>query len=112
MTDTEHLPVLVLVRDLLLSSQIKVSADHAKLPVLLLRDPATLAAAKGRKLIIDCNLDGAIPAAASYRTATGIPVIGFVSHVDIETIALARNSGIDRLLARSAFFADVASFLE
>jgi CheY-like chemotaxis protein len=32
-----------------------------------------------------------------------VPTLGYVSHVQTDTIALARNAGIDQVLARSAF---------
>jgi len=38
-------------------------------------------------------------------------VIGFGSHVDREQLADARRAGADRVLARSAFFADLATLL-
>ena len=41
----------------------------------------------------------------------GIRTLGFVSHVDTETIATARAAGIDQVLARSAFAAQLGSIL-
>lgn len=106
-------PVLVLVRDLLLASQIRVAAGHAGVAIELHRDPGKVASAShGRRLIVDCNLAGAVEAAAAYKCRTGHPVVGFVSHVDTQTIAHARSAGLDRVLARSAFFADVRTFLD
>ena len=45
------------------------------------------------------------PALASVRT------IGFVSHVDADTVAAARAAGIDQVLARSAFFSNLRHIL-
>jgi PleD family two-component response regulator len=45
------------------------------------------------------------PALASVRT------IGFVSHVDGDTVAAARAAGIDQVLARSAFFGNLRHIL-
>jgi len=45
------------------------------------------------------------PALKSIRT------LGFVSHVDTDTIAAARAAGIDQVLARSAFAAQLGSIL-
>ena len=42
---------------------------------------------------------------------TGIRTLGFVSHVDSETIAAARAAGIDQVLARSAFAAQLGEIL-
>lgn len=41
----------------------------------------------------------------------GIRTLGFVSHVDSETIAAARAAGIDQVLARSAFAAQLGEIL-
>lgn len=41
----------------------------------------------------------------------GIRTLGFVAHVDAETIAAARAAGIDQVLARSAFAAQLGSIL-
>jgi DNA-binding NarL/FixJ family response regulator len=41
----------------------------------------------------------------------GIRTLGFVSHVDSETIAAARAAGVDQVLARSAFAAQLESIL-
>jgi CheY-like chemotaxis protein len=38
-------------------------------------------------------------------------IVGFVSHVDTETIAAARAAGIDEVLARSAFVAKLPEIL-
>jgi CheY-like chemotaxis protein len=40
-----------------------------------------------------------------------IRTLGFVSHVDSETIAAARAAGIDEVLARSAFADKLAEIL-
>ena len=41
----------------------------------------------------------------------GIRTLGFVSHVDSDTIAAARAAGIDQVLARSAFAAQLGQIL-
>jgi hypothetical protein len=56
-------------------------------------------------MIVDLNQDGFLTAAADWKRRTGGKVIGFVSHVDAETIALARSEGLDEVLPRSAFVA-------
>jgi len=104
-------PVLVLVKDLLFSSKITATARAAGVGTRLLRDPAQLGAEPSPRLIVDLNLPGAIAAAAHWRTATGGTVIGFVSHVDTETIAAARAAGIDRVMARSRFVEELPRLL-
>jgi hypothetical protein len=96
------LPILVLVSDLIFSTRISTTARAAGIDVKLIRDPAKLAGAEGRLLLVDLNLAGAIEAAAAWR-AGDAQVIGFISHVDAETAVKARAAGIDRVMARSRF---------
>ena len=96
-------PILVLVRDLIFSSRIAATARAQNASVKLLRDPAKLANEPGSRLIVDLNLEGAIPAAIAWKQASGGEVTGFVSHVDAATISAARAGGIDRVMPRSEF---------
>jgi CheY-like chemotaxis protein len=45
----------------------------------------------------------AIAAMKADPVLKGIPTLGYVSHVQTDTIAAARAAGIDQVLARSAF---------
>ena len=99
----QSLPILVLVRDLLFSSRISAAARAAGAEAVMLRDPAALGTTPGRRLIIDLNLAGALEAAVEWKKGQTADVVGFVSHVDAETIAKARAAGIDRILPRSRF---------
>lgn len=106
MPDNPPLPVLALVRDLIFASRITATASASKVEVRLVRDPGRLAGVPGRRLIVDLNLPGAIEAAADWARAApgaGGEVVGFVSHVDTNTIARARAAGIPKVLARSRF---------
>ena len=102
---TEHAarPILVLVRDLMFSGRIGATARALNAPVRILRDPAALAQAGGRRLIVDLNQAGALEASVEWKRATAGEVVGFVSHVDADTIARARAGGIDRVMPRSQF---------
>jgi hypothetical protein len=102
MPDPEIPPILVLVRDLMFSSRIVAEARAAGVECKIVRDPAKIPM-QGRLLIVDLNLDGAIDAAAAWGAAGNGPVVGFVSHVDTETISRARSAGISQILARSRF---------
>ena len=97
--------ILALVRDLIFASRITATARAQGVDVRLLRDPAALGAEAGARLLVDLNQSGALDAAAAWKRVdpAGREVIGFVSHVDTETIAAARAAGIDQVLARSAF---------
>ena len=95
--------MLVLVRDLMFSSRISATARAAGTVVKLLREPSQLAGAAGRLLITDLNQPGVIGAAAEWSVARpGRRVVGFVSHVDTETIKAARAAGLE-VMPRSRF---------
>jgi hypothetical protein len=106
-------PILVLVRDLLLASRITATAKPLGVSYKLLRDPAALDGNMDAPLLLaDLNLPGAIEAAAGWGKAKeGRRAIGFVSHVDAETIARARQAGIVEVYARSKFFESLESLL-
>ena len=103
MTEEAARPILVLVRDLMFSGRIGATARAANAPVRMLRDPAGLGRSEGRRLIVDLNQPGALEASVEWKRATAGEVVGFVSHVDAETIARARAAGIDRVMPRSQF---------
>jgi hypothetical protein len=102
--------VLLLCRDLMFLSKVTATAKAAGVAVQVVRDPAMLPAV-GTRLLVDLNQDGAIDAAARWKAATGGRVAGFVSHVDAEAIARARQAGLDQVLPRSRFTADLESLL-
>ena len=106
-------PTLVLVRDLIFASRITATARAIGSDVKLLRDPAMLGGESGRRLIVDLNQGGALEAAIEWKGHGGEDreVIGFVAHVDAETIRRARDAGIDRVLPRSRFVEDLESLL-
>jgi len=105
--------VIVLVRDLMFSSRIAATARAADVPITHVRDPAHLASAPpASRLLVDLNLPGAIDAAAQWKQSSpSREVIGFVSHVDADTIAHARRSGLDQVLPRSRFVERLPEFL-
>ena len=57
------------------------------------------------------NPMAAIAAMKQDSDLAGIRTLGFVSHVDSDTIAAARAAGINQVLARSAFSAQLGSIL-
>ena len=108
-----RLPVLVLVRDLIMSSRITATARAAGVGARLVREPAKLrdAEAAARLLIVDLNEPGAFDAADEWRAAApDRRVVGFVAHVDAEIIRRARER-FDRVLPRSAFVERVEAIL-
>lgn len=53
----------------------------------------------------------AIAALKSDPDLNGVRTLGFVSHVDSDTIEAARRAGVDEVLARSAFAAQLPRIL-
>src|SRR5215217_7485001 len=90
--------VVALVRDLMFSSRIGATARSLGVALTLLRDPAKLAGIAGRRLIVDLNQPGALEAAVAWKAELGGEVVGFVSHVDAQTIARAKAAGVDRVM--------------
>jgi hypothetical protein len=99
--------VLCVVRDLLFYSKIRAAAAAVGVELRTVRDPARLSTetvgGSFAGAIVDLNQPGALQAAADWYAQTSRPVVGFVSHVDTETITRARSLGIDRIFARSQF---------
>ena len=96
-------PVLVLVRDLMFASKIRATAQSLGAPVQMLREPAQLNETAGGRLIVDLNQPGVLDAAVAWKGRTAGQVVGFVSHVDTQTIQAARQAGVDQVLPRSRF---------
>jgi len=101
MEDLPRKLVLALVRDLIFASRIAAQGKSAGVAVKILRDPSQLSGEPAALLLVDLNQAGTIEAAAEWSRATGMKVVGFVSHVDVETINRARAAGIDQVMARS-----------
>lgn len=110
-TEEPQAVVLALVRDLLFGSRITASARAVGVHLRCLRDPVKLGEMDGRMLLVDLAEPGAVAAAAAWKRRYERPVVGFVAHVDTATIASAREAGIDRVLARGAFAAQLESIL-
>jgi DNA-binding NarL/FixJ family response regulator len=103
---------LVLVRDLMFASKISATAKAAAAEIEMLRDPQALSDKVGDRLIIDLNQPGTLEAAVAWKTIDPRrKVIGFVSHVDRQTIASAQSAGIDQIMPRSQFVAALETLL-
>ena len=95
--------VIALVTDLIFSSRISGAARAEGVVVQMLRKPEQLLQVEGDLLLADLNLEGAALAAAEWTKKEGRHVVGFVSHMDGEAIAAAKNAGIHEILPRSRF---------
>jgi hypothetical protein len=103
--------VIALIQDLIFGSKITAEARAAGVQVRTARDPAGLAAADdGDLLLVDLNLPGAIEAAGAWVARTSRTAVGFVSHVDADTIARARVAGITPI-PRSRFVNELPELL-
>jgi hypothetical protein len=97
--------VLSVVSDLILASRVAESlraAGHQVCTVSALPDSAAAE-------VIVCDLD-AVDAAAIART--GIPSLGFYSHLDTETRARAQEAGLDLIVPRSRMARELPQLLE
>jgi hypothetical protein len=99
----QPLPVLVAVKDLIFGTRIHAAAKDSGIPTRGVRDAGKLKDLDGRSVIVDLGEPGMLEAAAEWKRRTGRGVVGFVSHVDTETIRRARELGLDDVLPRSAF---------
>ena len=104
--------VLALVDDLMFRSKIKSTATQVGVSVTFAgsRDAALTAmrADNPELVILDLNNPrtdplGTVTAMKHDDALAHIRVVGFVSHVDVDTANEARAAGVDEILARSAF---------
>jgi hypothetical protein len=104
---------IVLCKDLLFVSKISATAAAAGVAIQLIREAARLPAdSDAKRMIVDLNQDGFLAAAADWKRRSGGKVIGFVRHTDGETIAQAKAEGLDKILARSGFVAQLEQILQ
>jgi CheY-like chemotaxis protein len=104
--------ILCALDDLIFSVRISTAARQLGVDVYFERDAAQVVPRIREKrpalVIFDLNsgrLDplGAIRSIKTDPELQSVRTLGFVSHVDSETIDAARRAGIDQVLARSAF---------
>jgi len=112
--------ILVVVDDLLFLSKIQETAKHLGVEVKAAQ-PEDLSggalAAAPNAFLIDLNHRSGkalevVGALKSDSKTKHIRVVGFVSHVQSDLIARARDAGCDLVLARSAFTSQLPSLLQ
>ena len=112
--------VLVVADDLLFRSKISTVAKRTGVTIRAATTPdaAVAAAQLERPTLILLDLDGTRPQPFEVLRRLGaeeqlrsIPTLGFVSHVHAVAIQEARALGIGRVLARSAFVAELPDIL-
>ena len=113
--------IVCVLDDLLFSVKISSAAKALGADVYFERTPGMAAARVKEKqpslVIFDLNsskLDplGVIAQLKADHLTRGIKTLGFVSHVQSETIAAAKEAGIDEVLARSAFADQLGEILK
>ena len=112
--------ILCILDDLLFSVKIKTAAKALGVDVSFERTPELVLPRIREKqpslVIFDLNSAKmrpmeAIAAMKADAALAPIQTLGFVSHVDSTAIAAARAAGIDQVLARSAFTAQLGDIL-
>jgi len=109
--------IVAVVDDLLFGSRIRAATEAAGRRVTFVRHGGNVEEAvrgAGASLVIvDLARSGAADAIRAVRALEGarIPIVAFASHVRADLIAEARAAGADRVLARSAFVAELPTLV-
>jgi PleD family two-component response regulator len=112
--------VLAAVEDLLFRSKISETANTLGIEAKFPRSPRKLveqaSASPPDLLVLDLNSSRFEPLkllreVKSDEALRDVPVVGFLSHVQRELAVAARESGCDRVVARSAFTKDLPEIL-
>jgi PleD family two-component response regulator len=112
--------IVAAVDDLLFSSKIRTTAKQAGVELVFARTPPEILeqtrTLRPSLVIFDLNSAKTNPLAtiASLKAdpeLLSVPTLGFVSHVQTDLIAAARDAGIDEVMARSAFASRLAEIL-
>ena len=113
--------VIVAVDDLMFASRISSAAKALGVAIVFARSPEAIVeavrATSPRLVILDLNSARvrpleAVAALKADPTLAAVPIVGFVSHVQTELIAEARQAGVDQVMARSAFVTQLPQLLQ
>ncbi len=113
--------VLAAVEDLLFKSKISETASQLGIEASFPRNPRKLLEAVRESppdlLVLDLNSARFEPlellqTIKSDDAMKDVPTVGFLSHVQRDLAVAARESGCDRVMARSAFTKDLPRILE
>jgi PleD family two-component response regulator len=112
--------ILAILDDLMFTSKIRSAASAANVPVTIVRSSAAaleqMRTTAPSLVVLDLNNPrtdplGIVRAMKSDASLAAVPTLGYVSHVDTETIEAARQAGVTDVLPRSAFSARLAEIL-
>ena len=112
--------ILAVIDDLMFSSKIRTTAKQLGADVVFARSREA-ALAEMQKIqpslvIFDINnarLDplGIVRAMKADAALASVPTLAYASHVQVDAIAAARETGVDEVLARSVFTMQLADIL-
>jgi len=107
--------------DLLWSSRIKATADALGVPARRITNPgdldALIEAGEIRLMLVDLEAEDAQVIISAFRgpnasePAEHIPTVAWAPHVLVDDLEFARRAGIDRVLTRGAFAANIETIL-
>ena len=112
--------VLAAVDDLFFASKIRGTAEQLNVTVEFAKKAGSLydlAKAETPDLIIlDLNSERLDPLSLAKdikadEQLRGVPLVGFLSHVQTDLLRLAQDAGVDQVMPRSAFTARLADIL-
>ncbi len=109
--------VVALVEDLFFQAKLQETARHVGVEIMLVTTGDALVAEAARLspslLIVDLNArQGPLEALERLRAAGNqLPVIAFLSHVQVELAERARAAGCRQVLPRSQFTQNLAAIL-
>ena len=112
--------IVAAVEDLLFRSKISETAETLGIEAAFPRSPKKLVEQATQSppdlLVLDLNSVRFEPLALLERLKSdeatkNVPVVGFLSHVQKDLAVAARESGCDRVMARSAFTRDLPKIL-
>jgi hypothetical protein len=106
--------VLALVDDLMFLSRVREAARPHGVVVSAVREPPSTTGPDLRLVVVDLDRFGTPDTLARLRGLPGLastPVVGFLSHLNADRAIEARQAGLARVLARSAFVQELPSLL-
>lgn len=107
--------VVLLCSDLLFGSKVTATGRAHGIPVAVVRSAAAAVekAVGAGCVIVDLHMDGldVTQLVSDLRAAHTVRVIGFGSHVDVETLKAARRAGFDVVMPKSQFNAELEAKL-
>ncbi|HUP88365.1 MAG TPA: hypothetical protein VM100_03405 [Longimicrobiales bacterium] len=114
--DTVNDTVVALAADLIFAARIRSTAEAANVSLVLAKDPADFLA-KVRELsprlaVLDLDRRGLdVRDTVAAVGACNVPLLAYVSHVQENLIAEAKDAGATRIVARGAFARNMSELL-